>query len=84
MIGATRWRRSRSKECAEYSHGRRVSILPAALSRILRDLYLCKGSFLPVGEMSLFQLVIAKKHNKTPLGFVPIRATHEAAIHAGG
>jgi hypothetical protein len=34
--------------------------------------------------MSLFQLVIAKKRNKTPLGFVPIRATHEAAIHAGG
>jgi hypothetical protein len=62
--------------------GGMVSILPAALSRILREL--CKGSFLPVGEMSLFQLVIAKKHNKTPLGFVPIRATHEATIHAGG
>jgi len=34
--------------------------------------------------MGYFQLIIAKRRNKTPLGFVPIRATHEAAIHAGG
>jgi len=34
--------------------------------------------------MSLFQLVIAKKRNKTSLYSVPIHAPHEAAIHAGG